>query len=157
MRDLAELNINEGGLPVGRMPPTEKQIHAFETRFGVRLPDDYLTLLRHSNGGHPERNVFCPKGLKGDYLESVDHFYHLNDDQHDVEGLWWTTEQWQRVLSNRVISIADNGGGDQIMLVYDNEIPGIKLCIHDEDFRFVHVADSFAEFIDMLSEDPDAI
>ena len=41
MRDLSELNINEGGVPVGRPAPTEAVIGAFQARFGVVLPEGY--------------------------------------------------------------------------------------------------------------------
>ena len=156
MRDLRELNLNEGGRPVTRKPPSDAQIAAFQSHFGIVLPEDYIVFLRHSNGGHPERDAFRPKGLV-DGLFGVAYFYRLNDDQADVSGVWAATTAWRNALSANVAAIGDDGGGNQILLCFDGNSASVKLCIHDEAMRLIHVADSFSEFIDMLREDPDMI
>ncbi len=157
MRDLTELNVNEGGLPVTRKPPTKGQIEAFERHFGICFPSDYLQFLHHSNGGYPELNAFRPKGLVEDVLWGVDCFYYLTDDRQDLGGLWGATEVWHQFLGFNVVPIAQDGGGNQILLSFDQTPPSVNLCIHDEEMRLIHVADSFGEFIDMLTEDPDMI
>lgn len=157
MRDLHELNVNEGGQAVTRKPPTDAQIANFQSQFGVTFPDEYLVFLRHSNGGHPEQNSFRPKGLAEDVVWGVNRFYHLDQDQDDLEGLWAATKEWRRVIPGKVVPIGNDGGGNQLLLSFDQEPPGVKLCLHDEGMRLIHVADSFAEFIDMLAEDPDMI
>jgi hypothetical protein len=157
MRDLRELNINDGGEPVTREQPRESQIQAFESRFHVKLPRDYLTLLRFSNGGHPEKNVFIPKGSANDAFWDVSRFYFLNDDKKSFEGLWRATIEWQKAISESIVPIAQDGGGNQILLSFDSDPPNVKLCIHDEELRIVDVANTFGDFIDMLTEDPDMI
>ena len=105
MRDLAELNINEGGEPVERPAPTAGQIEAFERAFGVKLPDDYLTLLRHANGGSPEVDSIDP--AEGGEVASwaVDHFLFLTDNRDSLEGLWSQAKAWGKVLGPGVIPI----------------------------------------------------
>jgi|HubBroStandDraft_1064217.scaffolds.fasta_scaffold42400_3 hypothetical protein len=51
MRDLAELNINERGKSIGRPGPSKDLVRKFEANFAIKLPEDDLVLLRHSNGG----------------------------------------------------------------------------------------------------------
>ncbi len=157
MRNLDELNMNEGGEPVTRHPPTTTHIAAFQTMFGVVLPKEYLDFLRYSNGGHPELNSFRPVGLSEDVLCGISRFYFLNDGQEDLEGVWAATKAWRAALGRDIVSIGDDGGGDQILLSFDQTTPRVEFCIHDEGMRIARVADSFAEFVDMLTEDPDMI
>src|SRR5579871_6743623 len=110
MRDLNELNVNEGGRPVTRKPPTDTQIADFQSHFGIVLPNEYLVFLHHSNGGHPERNSLKPKGRVADVFCGVSRFYHLNHDKDDLEGLWAATRDWRRVLSGNVVPIGNDGG-----------------------------------------------
>jgi hypothetical protein len=157
MRNLNELNINEGGRPVIRSPPADSQIAAFQSQFGVTLPSEYVAFLRHSNGGHPERNSFKPAGLAEDVMWGVSRFYHLDDDRTDLEGIWGATNEWRAVISGKIVPIGDDGGGNQILLWFDKGPPMVKICVHDESMRLIHVADSFSEFIDLLSDDPSMI
>ena len=113
--------------------------------------------MRHSNGGHPERNSFKPNGLAEDVLWGVNRFYFLNDDQDNLEGLWAATKEWRGVLKTNFVPIGNDGGGNQLLLLFNQDPPTVELCIHDEGFRIIHVADSFGEFVDMLTEDPDMI
>jgi hypothetical protein len=157
MRDLNELNMNEGGQPVTRQPPTDAQVADFDSHFGVILPKEYVAFLRHSNGGHPEQNSFRPKGLVEDVRWGVNRFYHLSQDQNDLEGLWGAATEWRQVIAGNTIPIGNDGGGNQLLLSFDHAPPSVEICIHDENMRLIHVADSFGEFIDMLTEDPDMI
>jgi hypothetical protein len=81
MRNFSILNINEGGRPVQREKPTNEIIDAFQTHFGIRLPEAYLELLRHSNGGHPELDTIAPVGRSGAARWAVNRFYHLDGDR----------------------------------------------------------------------------
>lgn len=158
MRDLRELNLNEGGRPVDRAPPTPEEIERFERFFGVRLPPDYLALLAFSNGGHPELDAFIPKGSESEEIWGVNRFLKMrNDDPYDLESVWGATDVWRRVTNRNVVAIANNGGGDYVLLSYDVDPPRVTICLHEEQLAMIHVADSFAEFIDMLFLDPDMI
>ena len=55
-----------------------------------------------------------------------------------------------------MIPIATDGRGNQVLIDFDQP-SSIELCIHDEAMALIHVADSFGEFVDMLTTDPDMI
>ena len=78
MRDLTELNINKYGERVTRPAPSHDVINEFQVRYGITLPEDYLTLLRHSNGGRPELDSIEPIGRHGAARKAVNRFYYLD-------------------------------------------------------------------------------
>ena len=158
MRNLKELNINERGKPVERAAPESTDIQAFEAAAGVQLPSGYLSFLCHANGGHPELDTFVPIGSSPDNTWAVNRFYFLNTDQHSPEGLWGALKLCQNYLSKKMIPFAADSGGNQLVLDFTRaSIPCVKLCIHDENYKLIDVAQSFEEFIDLLSEDPDML
>lgn len=157
MRNFSELNINEGGHPVMRPPPTKEQIYRFEDEFHVRLPETYISLLNHANGGHPEIDAFQPKGAREPGLCGISRFYFLNDDRENLSGVWRATKAYLPHVSGNVIAIANDGGGNQIFLCFDDDPPSVKMGFHEEGMRLILVADSFEEFIDMLCVDPDMV
>jgi hypothetical protein len=63
MRDLREINLKPA-----RPAPTDAQVADFEAHFGVSLPADYLTMLRHANGGGLELNCFQPTAYDEGHL-----------------------------------------------------------------------------------------
>lgn len=97
MRDLRELRINEGERPatagplIIRQAPTEEQIRRFEAKFQVKLPAHYVSLLRFSNGGHPQIGTFGPKDPSSRERWVVNLFHFLSDDEADLEGVWAST------------------------------------------------------------------
>ena len=157
MRNLHEININIGGEPIARRAPTKEEIADFESHFGISLPEDYVRLLSHANGGHPELDAFQPVGLSESSLWGVDSFYYLDKNQDDVEGLWRATFEWRAATGRNVVPVAHDPGGNQIVLDFDSDEPAVLLCLHDEDYRMIPVAKSFGEFIDLLCEDPEMI
>lgn len=127
MRDLAELNINEGGASVSRPAPSDQDVRAFESFFRVSLPAEYLQLLTLANGGHPETDAF--DYLEGEGGSAVDRFYRLTSDKVDPYGVWYRTMHLRNVLqelgsSASVVAIAENGGGDVILLDTSSASPG---------------------------------
>ncbi|MDQ0469772.1 SMI1/KNR4 family protein [Labrys wisconsinensis] len=154
MRDLSELNLNEGGGPVKRPPPSPGTIAAFEREFGVTLPADYLGLLRFSNGGHPELDV--PTLSDGSLSDSsVNRFHHLDEDRGSTESLWRATRDWRAVLGEKKIPFAGDGTGNVFVLDLGQEPATVSICLHEEGFELEPLAPSFAAFIDSLDLDPD--
>jgi cell wall assembly regulator SMI1 len=156
MRNLAELNIYEIGEAVGRPPPSPEVISAFERKFNVSLPSEYIELLRHSNGGYPELGTIRPFGRTDIDEWGVNHFFYLNEDRNGTASLWAATKYWQSILGERKIPFAQDAGGNAFVLDLDAVPPRVVVCIH-ADFETVEIADSFAEFIDRLEIDPDDI
>lgn len=156
MRTISELNINEGGRPVVRKAPSNALVIEFESEFGVKLPIDYVHLLKTVNGGHPELDSFVPLGDDPNNRWSVDCFYHLTDDRDDTASIWRATQEWGDHLGTGQIPIAHDGGGNQIFMDLRHD-KCIYLCIHDQRFKIIKVAPSFAEFLGLLDKDPDMI
>jgi hypothetical protein len=153
MRDLAQLNINDGGRFVLRQPPSDETFADFEETFGISLPEGLKFLLRVANGGHPELDSVG--GASGQY--SVNRFYYLAPEDRGPESLWYAAVHWRPILGDRAVPFADDGGGNQFFLDLSDAPPSVKLCLHDEAMRVVLIAPSFEAFIDALDIDPDMI
>jgi hypothetical protein len=153
LRNLAELNINEGGHPVSRPPPSQEAMDRFRAEFGISVPAALQKFLNFSNGGHPELSVV--DGPYGTY--AVDAFHHLTEQDVDTESLWHAMRTWRPVLGAKAIPFAVDGGGNAFYLDMAREPSPVRICLHDDNYRTVDVAASLADFIDGLRTDPDLI
>ena len=155
MRNLAELNINEGGKPVMRRMPTEAEFASFEARYQVKFPEDLKQLLRYSNGGHPELSSVKAADPEHDLGLGVNHFRHLSPDNEGTRSLAYGLEEWRPILGKKALPFASNGGGDEFFLDLSDTPSSVKICLHDERMAIAFVAPSFEAFIDGLYLDPD--
>jgi len=155
MRDLNEVNLNEGGKPVRRVPPPTEVLNHFQATYGLRLPSQYVEFLSFCNGGHPELDSFVPNNRIDRW--AVDKFYYLLAEDSDSANLWNAMRSWQGILGKNCVPIACDGGGNQIFLDVKQELASVKLCIHDQNFKVIPIADSFSKFVELLSSDPDMI
>jgi hypothetical protein len=153
MRDLGELNINGKGNDIKNIVPTPEVVAAFESRYGIKIPSEYLSLLQFSNGGHPELDSY---ETELGWL-SVNRFYSLDTENGSVDNLWVAMEQWRVVLGGMSIPFANDGGGNVYFLNCGVLPPTVNICLHDEGFRKIEISGSFGEFIDGLKENPDFI
>lgn len=158
MRDLKELNINEGGEPVTKPAPSPEEVRKFMDHFGVLLPEEYINLLSFANGGCPEIDSFTY--LDGRGKSAINSFYRLTPDQTDLYGIWRRTEYLRKVLSeaniaSNVVAIAENGGADDIFLDMSNMPPSVHILYRTSGNSMPKIADSFGEFIDSLYYEPD--
>jgi hypothetical protein len=153
MRELSELNINEGGRPVSRTAPTEALFAEFESKTGMRLPVELRGLLQFANGGHPELDSVG--GSEGQF--AVNAFYHLTPDDFGPGSLWYAVAHWTPTLGERSLPFAADAGGNQFFLDLSSTPTAVKLCVHDEAMRIVCIAPSFEAFIDSLEIDTDTI
>jgi hypothetical protein len=62
MRDIGELNMNEGGRTAFGDGPSDELVGNCEREFGVLLLHHYLAFLRKTIGGRPEVDSFVPFG-----------------------------------------------------------------------------------------------
>jgi hypothetical protein len=153
MRDLCELNINDGGLPISRPAPSEQDFNAFEAHYKVVVPETLRELLRHANGGHPELNAL--DGRRGQY--AVDGFYSLTNNTEDLQGMWRAMRIWRPILGDHALPFAFDAGDKQFFLDLAASPPAVKLCICDEGNRVLRVAGSLEEFLGRLDRDPELI
>lgn len=153
MRNISDLNINDGGRLPSRPPASSEVINDFESEFEVELPEHYKSLLRSANGGHPELDSI--DGGNGQF--AINRFYHLTHEDRSSESLWYATGHWRQILGVKAVPFANDGGGNQFFLDTRDTPASVKLCLHDADMKIVLIADSFEEFIDSLEIDPDMI
>jgi hypothetical protein len=157
MRDLTELNMNQGGRPVTRPPPSEVEIQSFQAEFGVVLPDDYVAFLSHSNGGHPELDSILPEGRDDRPPRGVDHFYFLSSDRDSPQSLWRGASAWRKLLGPSFVAFAEDAGGNPYLFDLSTDPLSVCTCLHDDELAIVRVSSSFEEFVDALEFDPDMI
>jgi hypothetical protein len=157
MRNLSELNLNEGGVPVSRLAPSARVVAEFESQFGITLPTAYLEFLQYANGGHPELDSFEAADPPHSSRWSINRFYHLDDDSNSPASLWMAMRRWRSILGKDALPFAADSGGNQYFLDLTREPPPVKICLHDEEFAIVQLAPTFEAFIDRLSVDPDMI
>lgn len=153
MRDLKELNLNEGGRPVTRLAPTDKLVEVFQLQTGRQIPSDLLALLKFANGGHHELDSVG--GITGQF--AVNTFYNLCADDFGVDSLWYAVLHWGPVLGENALPFANDGGGNQFFLDLSTKPPRVKIFLHDRPENVVDVSASFEDFIDSLASDPDMV
>ncbi len=159
MRDLNELNLNEGGEPVSLPAPTPGQLRSVEELVGRRMPSAYIDFLMFANGGSPEVDTFYVEidGNREDW--NVNHFFRISTDPNRPDDVIWNYRHLQASAPRQILPIADNGGGDLICLDLTEESNSrVLLWIHDKPEDRLHlVANSFEEFVDSLTTNPDYI
>jgi hypothetical protein len=159
MRDLNELNINEGGRPVIRPQPTSQQLAFVENLVGAQLPPSYIAFLMFSNGGCPELDTFCFEN-EGSHEEwAVDRFFHIASDMDSTESVVWNYRHRWPGAPKEILPIGRDGGGNLVCLDLSNPVKEkVVLWIHDTlHHSLLMVANSFEEFIDSLVMNPDYI
>lgn len=141
---------------------TEKEIADFEKRIGCSLPTSYRQFLMAFNGGRPNKKFFLIEG----WLEPtslVNDFYGL------VPGKSNNLDEGIATLKGRLpkgfISIADDPGGDQILISLDGETRGsVYFWDHENepddpsdninDYSNMYMlADDFGEFLNALRDE----
>jgi hypothetical protein len=158
MRDLSELNIIDGRcLSAGRPAPSNEIISAFQAEYCITLPEDYLNLLRHANGGFPELDTIVPVGRPKAADWSVSRFYHLGDDKTSGYSLWTELEAWRPILGNDALPIAEDAVGNQIFIDLKTPSAPVKVWVHEDHVEIVDLAPSFQAFIDGLRMNPDYV
>lgn len=171
MRDLRELGLNDAGAPVKTPAPTQAQLAIVERMVGATLPVAYVEFLQFSNGGHPKLNTFPVNVGDRSYsaLWSVNNFFSISSDDmttEDTDEVIWRYQQRPRKLPSTLLPVADNSVGDEVFLDLSDtgagrvvllalaRPPWARRTLPSADV-LLPVADSFAEFIDLLAADPD--
>jgi len=159
MRNLREINLNEGGTFVNRLPPTSEQITFVENLIEAKLPAPYLELLQFSNGGHPELDTFYYKSNDIQQHWNIDKFFHISFDTNDMYDVVWNYNHRWNNANKHIVPIAQNGGGDLFCLdLSENGKGRIIVWIHDDpEISLLEVANSFEALIDELILNPDYI
>jgi hypothetical protein len=151
LRNLAELNINEGGRPVARRPPLAEDVERFEKRFKVEVPAELRMLLEHANGGHTELDTLLETADHGRH--AINRFHHLGHDEAPG-GLVYAMVHWRSILGDGALPFASDGAGNPFFV--DPGDGSVMICLHPE-MQVVRLSGSFSEFIDGLQLDDEMI
>jgi hypothetical protein len=135
---------------------TDAMVIAAEDRLGVRLPADYVQLLRTCNGGEPDRTMFpvdFPTSWAVDHIEIRSILGIGGEFGIDSEfGSAYLIEEWEYPDIGVVVCNTPSGGHDTVMLDYRaGQVP--KVAYIDEDRVPRIIAQSFTELAMGLERD----
>jgi cell wall assembly regulator SMI1 len=129
---------------------SNERLADIQARLGVRLPEDYLEVVRVHQGGSPEGgSVILPDGT-GTPFNMLLHFEEQPEGL-DVLGI----VEWSEFLPDKVIPFAVDPGGNYFCFDYrasDTNPPVVFLAHDDPDTQPERVAGSFTELIDSLQD-----
>jgi len=120
---------------------TEKEFIDFKKKYKLKLPESYRTIMLNFNGGEPEKEFF-----KGNSL----YFLPIKYGRSTIEK---TIELTKDVLPKGFFPFCDVYG--QLYCINLNKDDYGKIYFYDETGEYKLVAESFDDFMNELSENPD--
>ncbi len=121
---------------------TENLIADFESLACYEFPEEFRDCVMHYNGGRPERKGFDTNLNSGRELKS---FLSFNTD--DKETVWKIYEWNKDELSNKYLAFAIDNFGNLICFDMNNDN---VVFLNHEDLSVEHIANTFAEFLELL-------
>lgn len=136
----------------------EAALASFEQHIGFELPADYRQFLRENNGAKALDRVFFVEGLGQDVL--LDVLFGLTNAKSRSLTLGYWLGEYGDELPEKTLLIGRDPGGRFLMYVTAGEDQGVYYWddthffpqSSEEDGNTYHLADSFAEFLDLLRE-----
>ncbi len=120
---------------------TEQELDKFEQKFRLNLPQSYKDIILKYNGGEPEKEYF-----KGNSL----YFLPIKYGDNTVDR---TLELLKDVLPKGLYPFCDVYG--QLYCIDLNKDRYGKIYFFDESGESKLVTESFEDFMNQLSDDPD--
>ncbi|MGD8451922.1 MAG: SMI1/KNR4 family protein [Phycisphaerae bacterium] len=145
-------------------PPGLRTLAQLEEDLGLMLPEEYVALLRQSNGGVPVCGCFECDGQE----RLVERFLCILDtpEEDEAHGPYDVSVVWSQVgerlvddpalVGTNVLPIAALSAGDLVCLDFreDPATPAVVVWDHEQSAelhpRLVRVADSLLDFLRML-------
>ena len=140
---------------------TKKEIKEFQEKINLKFPEKYEKLL---NTAREEKVEIYPEKFKKKVPDRViDTGYYIPLDE--VKSTYEVFVEYHKPYPKKLIPIKECGGGDYICLDYRGKLnttlkePKITYYVHDEigNRRFIHLADSYDKFLDMIEVDEEEI
>jgi hypothetical protein len=137
-----------------------EDLTGLESRYGLRLPDDYARFLLEYNGGCPAPNAFPIQGLAGNPFGAIQMFFGI-DRKSVSSNIEWNYDLFVGDGIRDLLPIACTGCGDCVCLTLSGEGAGSVVFwdAHTDaetprSARVFCIAPSFATFLDCLFEPP---
>lgn len=136
-------------------PINSADIVEFEETNEVSLPEDYKEFLLQHNGGRPEANVLADAGTDVQWLFGMVEEPAWASLFHALDTYEGRIPAWYMPIGT------DSGGNLFIMSLYEENKGVIALWWHEDEVEqngseyfenLTHVADSFGEFADLLTD-----
>ncbi len=141
------------------VPLTDEVLAAVERELGYKLPQDYVALSRHQNGGYPKRmhHQATKSTSREDNHVAINGFFSIGFDKNcslcGPFGSRFWIEEWG-YPDIGYFADCPSGGHDMLCLDYrecgrDGE-PRVVHVDEQSDYKITHVSDNFAAFVDGL-------
>lgn len=136
---------------------SEKQLLDLESKFGIKLPEDYRNFLKKYNGGYPQPDGF--DFANGEDGSSVDKFLEISDSVN--ESIIEYFNNYKDRIPENYFPIAKDPGGNLILIGINNADSKVYFWDHENEIEEgdipsmdnMHlIACNFKEFIDSLYE-----
>ena len=137
--------------------PTGRDILDIEKATGYKLPESYIELIKHRNGGIPVNNIVTTDNL----CVHLVGIYGIDKDKEcsvcgDYGTEFWL-EEWGYPAIGLVIADTISGGHDMVFLDYSEcgpeGEPMVTLVDQEDDYSQEILADNFEEFICKIESD----
>lgn len=121
------------------------EINLIEHKLSVKLPIDFVQLIKQYNGARPSLTSFDLENEKEKVFDSLIDF-SSNSKNNVIEVYKWLKDSGVK----KSIPFGEDGFGNYICFEYQNsERPNVVFFNHETN-EVKHIADSFNEFIEML-------
>lgn len=122
------------------------------------LPDDFMRFLVAEGGGALSEHVFDVPHPSGDWIDTVDSFYVVEEVVERIETELMLREQGMRDIPDGMIPVAGNGMGDDILLsVRASGHGSVYFGFHEEmdvqsgsEAGLIKLSNSFSEWVETL-------
>lgn len=155
--------IRDLGISESAEPLSDETLDGLEKRRGLRLPQPYRQFLLLNNGGRPDKCVFQYQTQDGRCGSSfVDTFFSVYEGEyHNWDSYFDTYKSWRKRVPDNLIPIADDPGGNLVLLsVSGEDVGNVYFWDHHKESRtgeptwdnVYPIAKTFPDFLDSLRE-----
>lgn len=138
-------------------PPSGEFIRSIENELGFKLPESYILLMKHHNGGKPHPNCFPtkePTSWADDHVAISGILGIGREKPYSLCGSLgspFMIEEWGYPEIGVCICVCPSAGHDMIMLDYrqcgKGGEPAVVHVDQENDFRITKLAPNFEQFI----------
>ena len=120
-------------------------IERFQSQNNIILPDEYKIFLLKYNGGMTPKTKFNINKVSSD----IRYFYGLGnvDEDYNLQYLIDKKDEFQSYLEEKMLPIATNAFGDDIILsIGEKDRGSIYFRYHDRNKKYIRLTDSLSGF-----------